>query len=137
MLTRVTHVSLLVRDQDEALNWYLEKLEFEKRADSPFPNDMPGRWLTISPKRQPDLEIVLQPIEWGLSGSPETRSQAIGQTPGWVIITDNCRSDYERLKSRGVEFSSPPEELPWGISAVLRDLYGTQHNLLQPFVVLS
>jgi catechol 2,3-dioxygenase-like lactoylglutathione lyase family enzyme len=130
MITKVTHISLLVRDQEEALKWYTEKLGFEKRADDPFPEGE-GRWLTISPKGQPDLEIVLQPPAWGL-GDAEARIQMIGKQPGWVVHTDDCQGDYETFESRGVKFVSPPEELPWGISAVFEDLYGNQHNLLEP-----
>ncbi len=131
MITKVTHISLLVRDQEEALKWYTEKLDFENQDDGPFP-DNSGRWLTISPKRQPDLQIVLQPPEWGLGTNPETRAKQIGQTPGWILATDDCRRDYEILQSRGVEFISPPEEMPWGISAVFKDLYGNLHNMIQP-----
>jgi uncharacterized glyoxalase superfamily protein PhnB len=132
MLIRVTHISLLVSNQDEALKWYTEILEFEPRSDRVVPNSS-DRWLTISPKNQPELEIILQPLEWGLGGSAAARADLIGQAPGWVIVTDDCQADYEKLKSRGVEFISPPAEQPWGISAVFNDLYGTQHNLLQPY----
>lgn len=129
MITQVTHVSLLVKDQEEALSWYTEKLGFEKRSDDPFPEGE-GRWITIAPEGQ-DLEVVLEPPEWGM-GDPDAKLQMVGKQPGWVIATDDCRGDYETFKSRGVKFVSPPEELPWGISAVLEDLYGTQHNLLEP-----
>jgi predicted enzyme related to lactoylglutathione lyase len=132
MLTRITHIALPVLDQDEALQWFTEKLEFEKRADSLFPNSS-ERWLTISPKNQPELEVVLQPPQWGLDGTPESRQQWVGQTPGWVVVTDDCQGDYEKLQARGVEFVSPPEEMPWGVSAVFKDLYGNRHNLLQPY----
>jgi catechol 2,3-dioxygenase-like lactoylglutathione lyase family enzyme len=131
MLTKVTHVSLLVRDQEEARKWYTEKLGFEVRADDPFPGGQ-GRWVTIAPKGQPDLEIVLEPLAWGLASDPTAKAQMIGKVPGWVIHTDDCRKDYEVLQSRGVKFLSPPEEAPWGISAVFEDLYGHQHNLLEP-----
>lgn len=131
MITRVTHVSLLVHDQEEALKWYTEKLGFEKQADDPFPEGG-GRWITIAPRDQSDLEIVLEPPEWGLGGDAEAKRQIVGKTPGWVIVTDDCRGDYETFKSRGVKFVSSPEELPWGVSAVFEDLYGTQHNLLEP-----
>jgi catechol 2,3-dioxygenase-like lactoylglutathione lyase family enzyme len=131
MLTKVTQVSLLVRDQEEALKWYTEKLGLEVRADSPFPGGE-GRWLTIAPKGQQELEIVLEPPEWGLESDSETKAQMVGKAPGWVITTDDCRQDYEVLNARGVKFVSPPEELPWGISAVFEDLYGHQHNLLEP-----
>jgi catechol 2,3-dioxygenase-like lactoylglutathione lyase family enzyme len=130
MINKVTHVSLLVRDQQEVLKWYTEKLGFEKRADDPFPEGG-GRWITIAPKGQQDLEIVLEPPEWGLGSDAETKLQMVGKTPGWVVRTDDCRGDYEKFKSRGVKFLSPPEELPWGVSAVFEDLYGNQHNLLE------
>jgi catechol 2,3-dioxygenase-like lactoylglutathione lyase family enzyme len=133
MINRITHISLLVRDQEEALKWYTEKLGFEIRADNPLPGDGGGRWLTMGPKGQPDLEIVLEPVEWGLSSADaETKKQMIGKVPGWVITTEDCHKEYELLKSRGVKFVEPPEEAPWGISAVLEDLYRHQHNLLQP-----
>jgi uncharacterized glyoxalase superfamily protein PhnB len=132
MLARITHITLLVRNQQEALEWYTQKLEFEKRADHPFANDS-RRWLTISPKNQPELEIVLQPPEWGLEGTEESRAQLIGQPAGWVIVTEDCWGDWEALTSRGVEFASPPQEMPWGLSAVFKDLYGNLHNLLQPW----
>ncbi len=130
-MTRVTHISLLVRDQQEALDWYTQKLGFEVRMDSPFPGSE-GRWITIAPKGQDGLEIVLEPPEWGLSDDPQAKLQMVGKVPGWVIATDDCRRDYDVFTSRGVKFVSPPEELAWGVSAVFVDLYGTQHNLLEP-----
>jgi catechol 2,3-dioxygenase-like lactoylglutathione lyase family enzyme len=131
MIRRVTHVSLLVHNQQEALRWYTEKLGFEKRADDPFP-DSEGRWITIAPKEQPDLQFVLQPPEWGIEGDVESRRAMVGKSPGWVLLTDNIQRDYEEMQSRGVEFIRPPEEEPWGTSAVFVDLYGTAHNLLEP-----
>lgn len=133
MIKKVSRISLLVRDQQEALRWYTEKLDFEKRADTPFPGGE-TRWITIAPKGQTGLEIVLQPPQWGLGDDAlNQRGELIGKCPGWVLETDDCRGDYERFRARGVEFLGPPEELPWGISAVFVDLYGTQHNLLQTF----
>ena len=136
MSQKVSHVTLLVRDQEEALQWYTEKLGFEKRADAPFPGNDAYRWVTIGPKDQPDLEIVLQPPAWGPSGDPESRTQLIGQIPGWVITTDDCHEMYQTLTARGVEFISPPEDAPWGVSALFKDLYGTVHNLVEtrPFL---
>lgn len=130
MITKVQYVSLMVKDQEEALRWYREKLGFEVREDNPFPGGS-GRWLTIAPKGQQEMAIILQPPQWGLGGDPESRAKLVGQVPGWVLITDNCRRDYQELTGRGVRFISAPEELPWGVSAVFEDLYGTQHNLVQ------
>jgi len=131
MIKQVALVSLIVEDQEEALQWYMAKLDFEKRADEPFPGGG-GRWLTIAPKEQQEVEIVLQPPEWGLGDEVAERKALLGKMPGWVLISDDCQQDYETFKARGVTFVSPPEELPWGISAVFEDLYGYQHNLLEP-----
>ena len=132
MVNMVTHVSLLVRDQEEAKEWYVSKLGFRVASDQQFP-DGAGRWLTIAPPNQQELEIVLQPATWGPDGSShEERAAMIGKQPGWVITSDDCHGDYERLSEQGVTFTSAPVEMPWGISAVFVDLYGVSHNLLQP-----
>lgn len=129
MISKVTHIPLLVRDQEEALIWYLEKLDFEKRADNPFPEGG-GRWLTVAPKSQQELEIVLQPLDWELEGQGD-REKLVGCGLGWVLATENCRQDYEVFRSRGVEFITSPEDTPWGVSATFQDLYGNQFNLLE------
>lgn len=132
MIKQITHVSLLVRDQQEALEWYTSKLGFEKRSDDPFPEGE-GRWITVAPADQSEVEVVLEPPEWGLDADVEAKLQLVGKTPGFVLMTEDCRGDHETLSGRGVKFVSPPEEMPWGISAVFEDLYGHQHNLLESF----
>ena len=132
MINMVTHVSLMVRDQEEAKEWYTSKLGFRVTNDQPFP-DGSGRWLTIAPPNQQELEIVLQPTTWGTDGSTTAESTAwIEKQPGWVLTTDDCQGDYERLTAQGVTFTTPPETMPWGVSAVFIDLHGVSHNLLQP-----
>lgn len=132
MISHVSHVPLLVRDQEEAKRWYTEKLGFEVRSDSPFPGNNEARWVTIGPKEQPNLEIVLQPAEWGMSGDPAERVAMIGKQPGWVVLTENCVETCGNLKEQGVKIISEPMEMPWGMSAVFEDLYGNQHNLVGP-----
>jgi catechol 2,3-dioxygenase-like lactoylglutathione lyase family enzyme len=132
MIKQITHVSLIVRDQQEALDWYISKLDFEKRSDDPFPEGE-GRWITVAPTGQSEIEVVLEPPEWGLGGDAEAKRQLVGKMPGFVLMSDDCRGDYETFSARGVKFVSPPEEMPWGISAVFEDLYGHQHNILESF----
>ena len=123
MLTKVMRVTLVVRDQDEALRWYIEKLGFVKRAD----NDMgPMRWLTVAPAKQKAIEIVLADPKW--YGSKDL----IGKSTTMVVESDDCMADYETLKKSGVEFTGPPKREPWGVSAVFHDLYGNPWNILQP-----
>jgi predicted enzyme related to lactoylglutathione lyase len=124
MITSLNHVTVLVRDQDEALAFYTEKLGLEKRADDMFGEGY--RWLTVAPPGQTNLEIVLNP-----AFGPQDEVK-IGKLPGWVFHTDDCQADYERLKGRGVKFTEAPTEQMWGMQALFEDLYGNQFVLLQP-----
>ena len=130
-MERITHVSLLVRDQQEALDWYTEKLGWVVKANDPFPGDESNRWITVAPPGQTEIEVVLQPPAWEPGGDAASRAAQVGKGPGFVITTDDCRGEIETLRSRGVQIVSEPEELPWGISAVFLDLYAYAHNLLQ------
>ena len=121
MMKKFSHVTVLVKDQDEALRWYTEKLGFTKKMDQAFGPNM--RWLTIAAPED-DLEVVLQKPE-------DDRLPLVGKGTPWVIETDDCRGDYDRLRANGVEFPKPPNELPWGTSAVFHDLYGNTFNLVQ------
>jgi predicted enzyme related to lactoylglutathione lyase len=123
MITSLNHVTVLVKDQDEALKFYTEKLGLEKRADEAFGEGM--RWLTVAPTGQTNLEIVLNP-----AFSPDAESK-IGKLTGWVFHTDDCRKEYETLQARGVTFTEAPTEQMWGIQAQFEDLYGNQFVLLQ------
>lgn len=130
MIKRLTHVTILVRDQDEALRWYTEKLGFEKRSDEIFG---PGaRWLTVAPKGQ-DIEIVLQKPDPALHGKQSAKKlvKHIGWGTTWVLSSTDCRKDHKVLRSRGVKFVSPPEDVPWGLEAVFEDLYGNPFALVE------
>lgn len=131
MIQKLAHVTVLVKDQEEALRFYTEKLGLEKRQD-----DRMGdfRWLTVAPPGQPDVAIVLQcPAAPFRSPEEEQRLLAqVGQGTIWVLETDDCKRDYELLTERGVKFRSAPERMPWGLSAVFEDLYGNPFNLLEP-----
>lgn len=130
MITRLSHVTILVKDEEEALRWYTEKLGLVKKADMPLG---PGaRWLTVGPKNQ-DIEIVLQKPNPAMQGAPLAKelTARIGKTWGMVFDTDDCRNDYKAMLSRGVRFQGPPEQVPWGIQAVFSDLYGNQFVLVE------
>ncbi len=132
MIKKLTHVTILVRDLDESLRWYTEKLGFEKRSDEIFG---PGvRWLTIGLPAQPQLEFVLQKPEPAFHGEElaGALTNRIGQGTTWVLETDDCRKTYAELVARGVKFAGPPEEIAWGVSTVFEDLYGNPFNLVEP-----
>jgi catechol 2,3-dioxygenase-like lactoylglutathione lyase family enzyme len=131
MIEKVSHVSLLVPDQQEALTYYTEVLGFEVRMNEPFGEDGSSQWITVAPAGQTDVQIVLEPPDWGPEENWEKRRAQIGAYPGFVLKTDDCRKDYEELKAKGVQFTSEPAEMPWGISADLTDKYGYVHNLVE------
>jgi catechol 2,3-dioxygenase-like lactoylglutathione lyase family enzyme len=125
MLTKLAVVTILVRDQDEALKYYTETLGLEKMDDVEFGEG--NRWVTVTAKNQKDVQIFLQK---GDSFGVELMDH-VGKAPAWAFNTDNCRETYEELKGRGVKFSSEPKEKPWGIEAVFEDLYGNTFVLVE------
>jgi uncharacterized glyoxalase superfamily protein PhnB len=132
LIKRVIRITILVRDQDEALRWYSEKLGFKKSADQPLGPS--ARWLTIAPKYQKELQIVLLKPDAAVQGRrlAEEYSKRIGKGTTWVLEVDDCKKTYEELMSRGVKFSDAPEVKPYGVEAVFEDLYGNPWVLLQP-----
>lgn len=133
MITKHSHSTVYVTDQDRAKAFYTEKLGFEVRDDVRMGN---FRWLTVSPKTQPDHCIILMLIG---SGPMMTPAQAdalrdlvkTGAIGGGVLATDDCKRDYEELKAKGVEFAREPKEMPYGIEAVFKDDSGNFYSLTQ------
>jgi catechol 2,3-dioxygenase-like lactoylglutathione lyase family enzyme len=131
MITRLTIVGIMVRDQDEALRFYTETLGFEKRTDQNFG---PGwRWLTVAPKDQKEVEITSMKPDASMFGEERARilTDQIGKAPTWSYSTDDCRKTYEELLAKGVKFSSLPTEEFYGIEAVFEDLYGTPISMVE------
>jgi len=119
VIDRFACITVAVKDQDEALQWFTEKLDFVKRVDRPGPG---MRFLTVSPKKQPDLQVILA------SWFPEH----IGKNPTAVLYTHDCRHAYDELKGRGVVFTEEPQPKPFGLQAVFKDLCGNSYALVQP-----
>lgn len=131
----VSHVTVVVPDQAEALEWYTETLGFEVRADEAFetPEGATGRWITVGVPGQADLEIALVDPDPELY-PPETVEafeSRIGTLPPLVLSTADCRATVAELESRGVTVTEEPEELPWGVSAMVADPYGNEFNVMQ------
>ena len=134
MITKLSTVNVFVLDQDSAKRFYTEKLGFDVRSDT----TMDGfRWLTVGPKDQPDLQILLaHPAPPMFSEEDATALLGLiakGSMAGGVITTDDCRKSYEDLKAKGVTFLQEPAERPYGIEALLRDDSGNWFSLTQPF----
>jgi catechol 2,3-dioxygenase-like lactoylglutathione lyase family enzyme len=132
MITKLLHVNVFVLDQDRAKKFYTETLGFEVRSDT----SMDGfRWLTVGPKAQPDINILLAtpaPPMFSEADAEALRGLiAKGALAGGVFETDDCRRTYEDLKKKGVTFLQEPAERPYGIEAVLRDDSGNWFSLTE------
>src|ERR1044071_2650692 len=110
MITKLSHATVYVLDQDRAKDFYVGKLGFEVRTDATMGS---FRWLTVGPKTQPDFELILmklQPSEMGPMGLTPERAQALrqlveaGVLGAGVFEVDDCRKTYEELKAKGVVF---------------------------------
>jgi catechol 2,3-dioxygenase-like lactoylglutathione lyase family enzyme len=124
MNAKITHVSLIVKNKDEAVEFYTNKVGFEKKAD--FNPPAGDRWVTVGPKGQ-DLELTLWQV-----GSPDPNGSYSNWRPGSippiVMRVDDCKRTFAELKTRGVEFKQEPLEHPYGVSATFADPDG---NLFQ------
>jgi predicted enzyme related to lactoylglutathione lyase len=124
-ITRISHLTVYVDDQDEALRWYQDNLGFEVCMDNS--KVVPElRWLTVSPAGNRDTQIVLMPAR------NDDEKSRVGSNLITVLNTDDCRGDMARLAANGVEIVEAPAEVPWGVSGVIRDLYGNPYNLVGP-----
>ncbi len=136
MLKQLTHVNQWVHDQDEALAFYTEKLGMELRQDVTMPELGDFRWLSAGPVGQPDVAIVLMAVPGPPVFDEETAAAlktlvAKGAAGGLFFVTDDIQGTYDELVKRGVEFSQPPEQRPYGVDAGFRDPSGNQMRVMQ------
>ena len=133
MIQRLSHINIYVSDQQRALAFYTEKLGFDVRTDVTLGD---FRWLTVGPKGQPDLELVLMAIKPSPFMDEATcaqlrQIQATSGLSGGVFDTADIHKTYEELKAKGVEFTSPPQERPYGIEALMKDDSGNWFSMVQ------
>ena len=132
---KVGTAQLWVRDQDEALEFWTKKVGLELRVDVSLPELGGFRWLTVGAPGQ-DVTVVLMAFPGEPVMDAGTRAEvgnlmSKGFAGTIFLATDDCRSDYEELKSRGVEFTSEPEETPYGVDCGFRDPSGNSIRLTQ------
>lgn len=142
MIQRMSHSAIFVLDQDIAKDFYVNKLGFEVSMDQSMPNGF--RWLTVSPKGQPDLQIILMkvaPSPFDGAHVQKIQPQDVetigglmkkGAFGAGVFQTADCRKTYEEMKAKGVEFLSPPKDQFYGVEAVFRDPFGNWFSMTQP-----
>ena len=134
MLKFISHHQIWVLDQDEALDFYVGKLGFEVHTDAQLES---MRFLTVNLPGEPDRELMLmlpQPPIVEEDAVEEVRAVVSrGQASGsFIMNSDDCRGDYERLAAAGVEFTEEPTERFYGIDCALRDPFGNHIRITEP-----
>jgi catechol 2,3-dioxygenase-like lactoylglutathione lyase family enzyme len=130
MSVQTSHATLWVRDQDEALTFF-EKLGFTVREDV---KNGDYRWLAVAWSSQQDLAIVLAVPGYPMDEETAAHVKsavAKGMLSGIVFSTDDCFATYEDLRAKGIEFTRPAGERPYGVDAAFRDPSGNEFRLLQ------
>jgi catechol 2,3-dioxygenase-like lactoylglutathione lyase family enzyme len=134
MITKISHVTIYVLNQDSAYNFYVNKLGFEVGTDAII---SPGnRWLTVKPNNQPDVEIILMATKENHQFSKEAAKHMQeliknGTFGFGVFSTDDIHATYEELKAKGIEFTKVPNEEFYGIEAIFKDDSGNWFSLTQ------
>ncbi len=128
MNQRIGLVSLVVRDYDEAIAFFVEKLGFALVEDTPVP-EQGKRWVVVAPPGVSGARLLL-----ARAFDLDQSSRVGNQTGGRVFLfleTDDFRRDYELFRSRGVVFVREPKQEPYGTVAVFQDLYGNLWDLIE------
>ena len=128
MKQNIIHIALVVKDYDEALAFYLDKLKFELIEDTYQP-EQDKRWVVIAPPNSSGVTLLL-----AKASKPEQHDFVGNQAGSRVFLflnTDDFWRDYKRMVSLGINFIREPKEQEYGIVAVFEDLYGNRWDLLQ------
>ncbi|OKL43238.1 VOC family protein [Pseudovibrio exalbescens] len=128
MKQNIMHISLVVKDYDEAIDFYVNKLQFELIEDTYQP-EQDKRWVVVAPPNSQGATLLL-----AKASKPEQQPFIGNQTGGRVFLflsTDDFWRDYERMKSLGIKFIRDPKKQDYGTVAVFEDLYGNLWDLLE------
>jgi catechol 2,3-dioxygenase-like lactoylglutathione lyase family enzyme len=133
MINGISIVSVWVLDQDSAKEFYADKLGFTVTNDIKLEGGM--RWLTVRPPGSQDQELLLMdPLNSMLDAETGQQVRALvakgALSPG-VMATSDCRADHDLLAGRGVTFTQPPAERPYGVEALMRDDSGNWYSFTQ------
>jgi len=128
MTNSIAHIALVVRDYDEAIEFYCNKLDFEL-VDDTYQAEQDKRWVLVRPSGKGSTSILL-----ARASKPEQEPFIGNQAGGRVFLfleTDDFWRDFEKLKSRDVTFVRDPKEQDYGTVAVFEDLYGNLWDLVE------
>ncbi|HEY7111395.1 MAG TPA: VOC family protein [Thermoanaerobaculia bacterium] len=124
----ILHVALVVRDYDEAIDFFCGKLHFDLLEDTYQP-EQDKRWVVVRPPGSAGASILL-----ARASKPEQQEFVGRQTGGRVFLflqTDDFQRDFERMRADGIRFAREPREAAYGTVAVFEDLYGNLWDLVQ------
>lgn len=128
MKQSIVHIALVVKDYDEAISFYVNKLGFELLNDTYQP-EQDKRWVVVAPANSTGTTILLA------KASKNEQEPFIGNQAGGRVFlflnTDDFWRDFKTYKEKGIEFIREPKEMDYGIVAVFKDLYGNLWDLLQ------
>ena len=128
MKQRIAHISLVVRDYDEAIQFYTQKLNFTLIEDTKLDEDK--RWVLVAPPGAEECCLLLA------KAANEKQAESVGnQTGGRVFLflfSDDFWRDYNNMVAKNIHFVRPPKTEAYGMVAVFEDLYGNQWDLLEP-----
>lgn len=128
MLQSIVHIALVVRDYDEAIDFYTNRLHFTLIEDSYQP-EQDKRWVVVAPPGSHGTTVLL-----AQASKPEQEAFIGNQTGGRVFLflgTDDFWRDYREMQERGIRFVREPKEADYGTVAVFEDLYGNRWDLIQ------
>ncbi|GKU30562.1 VOC family protein [Clostridium folliculivorans] len=128
MIQSIVHIALVVKDYDEAIGFYTQKLKFELVEDT-YQSEQNKRWVVVSPPGSNGTTILLA------KASKLKQEDFIGNQAGERVFlflgTDNFWRDYNEMIKVGIEFVREPKEQDYGTVAVFKDLYGNLWDLVQ------
>ena len=127
----LAHVAVVVRDYDEAIAWFRDKLGFVLVADERCGPEQDKRWVLVAP---PGAGEGATTVLLARASTPEQEAFIGSQAGGRVFLflrTDDFDRDYEAMRAKGVRFVREPKRAPYGKVAVFEDLYGNLWDLVQ------
>ena len=128
MRQSIIHIALVVRDYDEAIAFYCQKLHFTLVEDTYQP-EQDKRWVIVAPPGSSGTQLLL-----ARASTPEQEAFVGNQTGGRVFLflgTDDFWRDYHEMVAAGIHFVREPKEAPYGTVAVFEDLYGNLWDLVE------
>jgi catechol 2,3-dioxygenase-like lactoylglutathione lyase family enzyme len=130
MTQSLAHIALVVRDYDEAIAWYTDRLGFTLVADEHQP-EQDKRWVLVAPPGAPPGGASLLLARASTPGQAAFIGDQAGGRVFLFLRTDDFDRDYAAMNAKGVTFVRPPVEQPYGKVAVFLDLYGNRWDLVQ------